>query len=228
MAYVNRAVRAVVPDILDIVVTPFLTLIISAFIALSVIGPFGRLVGDGVSFGLQYAYHTGGAVAGVLFGGVYSAIVVTGIHHSFHAIEAGLLSNPSIGVNFLLPIWSMANVAQGGACLAAFFWCKDEKIRQIALPASVSCLLGITEAALFGVNLRLFRPFLAAAVGGALGGGYVAFNHVAMTAVGVTGLPGMTIVAPGSIIHYIIGMAIAFSVAFVCSFLFGQGNKTAD
>ncbi len=221
MSHVDRLVRRVVPDMLDIVLTPFLTLLVSAFFALTVLGPAGRIVGDGISIGLQTLYAHGGILAGLIFGGVYSAIVVTGVHHSFHAIEAGLLANPSIGVNFLLPIWAMANVAQGGAALAVFFRSNDVKVKQIALPASLSCLLGITEAALFGINLRFVRPFVAAAVGGAVGGAFVVATKVGMTAVGVTGIPGIAIVQPSTIPSYLIGMVVAFGTAFAGSWLFG-------
>jgi len=145
--------------------------------------------------------------------------VITGVHHSFHAIEAGLLGNPSIGVNFLLPIWAMANVAQGGACLAVWLKTKDMKIKAIALPSGFSALLGITEAAIFGINLRFMKPFIAGLVGGALGGAWVVSVHVYMTAVGLTGIPGMAIVQASSLLNYAIGMVIAFSAAFVISYL---------
>lgn len=92
-------------------------MIISGFIALLLIGPAGRALGDGISFILSTLISHAGWLAGLLFGGLYSVIVITGIHHSFHAIEAGLLGNPSIGVNFLLPIWAMANVAQAAPAL---------------------------------------------------------------------------------------------------------------
>lgn len=229
MSHVERTVKKIVPDMLDIVLTPFLTLLISAFFALVILGPAGRGLGDGISIGLQWLLAHGGPVAGFVFGGLYSAIVITGVHHSFHAIEAGLLANPAIGVNFLLPIWAMANVAQGGAALAVFFRTSDPKVRQIALPAALSCLLGITEAALFGVNLRFVRPFIAAALGGAVGGAWVVLTHVGMTAVGVTGIPGIAIVVPSAILNYVIGMIIAFGVAFVGSWLFGlTGVKAAQ
>jgi len=145
--------------------------------------------------------------------------VITGVHHSFHAIEAGLLGNPAIGVNFLLPIWAMANVAQGGACLAVWLKSKDIKIKAIALPSGFSALLGITEAAIFGINLRFMKPFVAGLIGGALGGAWVVSVHVYMTAVGLTGLPGMAIVQASSLLNYAIGMVIAFSAAFVISYL---------
>ncbi|MFG1304424.1 sucrose-specific PTS transporter subunit IIBC [Xanthobacter autotrophicus] len=227
MSYVERGVRRVVPDLLDIVLTPFITLVVSAVFALTVLGPLGRLLGDGLSFGLQYLYAHGGVFAGFVFGGLYSAIVITGVHHSFHAVEAGLLASPAIAINFLLPIWSAANVAQGGAALAVFFRSDDLKVKQIALPAAVSCLLGITEAAIFGVNLRFVRPFFAAALGGAVGGAYVVANHVGMTAVGVTGIPGIAITAPASVPNYLIGLGLAFMVAFAAAYIAGLKEKAA-
>lgn len=221
MGYIERGLRKVVPNVLDIIVTPFLTLMVTGFFSLLVIGPVGRFLGDGISYGLQTLYNTLGPVAGILFGGLYSAIVITGIHHSFHAVEAGLIANKAIGINFLLPIWAMANVAQGGASLAVYFKTKNEKIKAIAVPASVSCLLGITEAAIFGVNLRLAKPFIAAAIGGAIGGGYVTLMKVGMNGLGVTGIPGIAIASGSSMLHYIIGMVIAFGVAFAGTFILG-------
>ncbi|MDK2917499.1 MAG: sucrose system or component [Candidatus Petromonas sp.] len=221
MGHIERSLRKVVPNVLDIIVTPFLTLMISGFISLIVIGPIGRIIGDGISISLQALYNNVGALAGVIFGGIYSSIVITGIHHSFHAIEAGLLANPQIGINFLLPIWSMANVAQGGAALAVYFKTRNKKLKSIALPASLSCVLGITEAAIFGVNLRLVKPFIAAAIGGAIGGGYVVLTKVGMTAVGLTGIPGIAIVKQGAVINYLIGFALAFTGAFVATYVIG-------
>ena len=217
MSMVEKRLRRVIPDALDLILTPFLTVIISGFIALLLIGPAGRALGDGISFILSTLISHAGWLAGLLFGGLYSVIVITGIHHSFHAIEAGLLGNPSIGVNFLLPIWAMANVAQGGACFAVWFKTKDAKIKAITLPSAFSAMLGITEAAIFGINLRFVKPFIAALVGGAAGGAWVVSMHVYMTAVGLTAIPGMAIVQASSLLNYIIGMAIAFAVAFALS-----------
>lgn len=224
MGHIERRLRQVVPETLDIILTPFLTLLTSGFVAIFLIGPLGRLLGDGISHGLLFVYNGAGALAGLVFGGLYSLIVITGVHHSFHAIEAGLLTNPEIGKNFLLPIWSMANVAQGGAALAVFFMTRDAKVRLIALPAALSCLLGITEAAIFGVNLRFVRPFVAAAIGGACGGAYVVFTQVAMKAVGVTGIPGTAIVEPASMLNYLIGLSLAFGTAFVLTWVLSQGR----
>ncbi|QIG07515.1 sucrose-specific PTS transporter subunit IIBC [Proteus sp. ZN5] len=219
MSVLEKQLRKVVPNALDLIITPFLTVIISGFVALLVIGPVGRLLGDGISLVLSTLITQAGWIAGLIFGGLYSVIVITGIHHSFHAVEAGLLGNPNIGVNFLLPIWAMANIAQGGACMAVWFKTNDAKIKAITIPSGFSAMLGITEAAIFGINLRYGKPFIAALVGGAAGGAWVVGSHVYMTAVGLTAIPGIAIVQAGSIINYVIGLVIAFLTAFVLSLL---------
>ncbi|WP_099075402.1 sucrose-specific PTS transporter subunit IIBC [Proteus alimentorum] len=219
MSVLEKQLRKVVPNALDLIITPFLTVIISGFVALLVIGPVGRLLGDGISLILSTLITQAGWIAGLIFGGLYSVIVITGIHHSFHAVEAGLLGNPNIGVNFLLPIWAMANIAQGGACMAVWFKTNDAKIKAITIPSGFSAMLGITEAAIFGINLRYGKPFIAALIGGAAGGAWVVGSHVYMTAVGLTAIPGIAIVQAGSIINYIIGLVIAFLTAFVLSLL---------
>ncbi len=226
MGGIERTVRRFVPNALDIIVTPFTTIVLTGLITLAAIGPAGRFLGNGISTTLALVYDQAGLLAGLLFGGLYSTIVITGVHHSFHAFEAELIKN--VGRNFLLPIWSMANVAQGGAALAVYFKTRDEKIKAIAIPAATSCLLGITEAAIFGVNLRLGRPFIAAAIGGALGGAYVVFMKVGMTAVGLTGIPGLSIVQPASAVHYLIGMALAFGGAFASVCLLGFKDANAE
>ncbi|MEK5112686.1 sucrose-specific PTS transporter subunit IIBC [Bacillus sp. FSL R5-0677] len=228
MSTIEKELRKRVPNSLDLLVTPFLTIIITGFLSLIIIGPIGYKIGDGITYLLNTIYQFAGPVAGLIFGGLYSTIVLTGLHHSFHAIEAGLLTNKDIGVNFLLPIWSMGNVAQGGATLAVYFKTKNKKTKEIAIPAAASAFLGITEPAIFGVNLKLGKPFIAAAIGGAIGGAYVVWMQVAANAYGLTGIPMLTIVAPLGImnmIHYIIGFAIAVITAFVATFILYKESK---
>lgn len=223
MSYIEKYIRKAVPEVLDIFLTPFLTVLITGFLALSIVGPFAMLIGKGLSAFLTLAITKFGLIAGLLFGGTYSAIVITGIHHSFHAIELSLLTDT--GANTLLPIWSMANAAQGGAALAVYFKTKNAKTKSIALPSALSAFLGITEAAIFGVNLRFRKPFLAALAGGAVGGAYVVMTKVGMNAIGLTAIPGLTIVKPEAMINYIIGLVIAVAVAFAVTFVVGIEEK---
>lgn len=219
MSKIEKQIRKIVPEILDILITPLFTVLITGFFALAVIGPMANIIGKGISFILVYSLNNLGIVAGLLFGGVYSSIVITGIHHSFHAIELGLIADT--GFNTLLPIWSMANFAQGGAALAVYFITKNQKIKSISLPAAFSSFIGITEAAIFGVNLKYTKPFIAASIGGAISGAYVVMMKVKMTAVGVTGIPAIAITSSDSMIHYILGLLVAFLVSFGLTYIFG-------
>lgn len=217
MSKIEKINKDIVPEAVDTILSPFITLLSASFCAILVIGPAGRYIGDVISIQIQNFYNVIGPISGVFLGGIYSSIVVTGLHNSFHLIEVGLLSNPSIGVNFLLPIWSMANIAQGGAAFSVYLYTKDKKLKAIAAPAALSSLLGITEAAIFGVNLRLVKPFIAASIGGALGGVYITLTKVVMTGVGVTGIPGLAIVTQGSYLNYTIGIVISFTSSFIIS-----------
>ncbi|MBU8905307.1 sucrose-specific PTS transporter subunit IIBC [Desertibacillus haloalkaliphilus] len=222
MSKIERNLRKVVPNAIDLIVTPFVTVILTGFIAMLVVGPVGNFIGDGITEVLNLIYNYGGVFAGLIFGGLYSAIVITGVHHSFHAIEAGLIA--SLGFNYLLPIWAMSNVAQGGAGLAVFFKSKLAKTKEISLPASLSAFLGITEPVIFGVNLKYRKPFIGAMIGGALGGGYVVLTNVVANAYGLTGIPMIAIAAPlgmDNVINYLIGLVIAIVGAFVATWILG-------
>ncbi|KGX93794.1 PTS sugar transporter [Pontibacillus halophilus JSM 076056 = DSM 19796] len=216
MSKIERGVRKITPSAIDLLVTPFVTVIVTGFVALLVIGPLGRVVGNGVTFALDAVYGFGSGLAGLVFGGTYSLIVLTGVHHSFHAIEAELLNS---GGNYLLPIWSMANVAQGGAGLAVFFKTKNKKTKELAIPAATSAFLGITEPVIFGVNMKYRRPFIAALIGGALGGFYVTMMGVEANGIGLTGAPMAAIAT--DVLNYVIGFAIAVGTAFIATFLLG-------
>ena len=219
MSIIEKNVRKIVPNMLDILLTPLITVILTGFLALVVVGPFANWIGDGISVFLQYALNNLGIFAGLLFGGLYSAIVISGIHHSFHAIELGLIA--TTGFNTLLPIWAVANFAQGGAALAVYFKTKNNKMKAISLPAAISCTMGITEAAIFGVNLRYRKPFIGAAIGGAAAGAYVLATKVQMTAVGVTALPAIAITTSDTMLNYCIGLVIAGAVSFIATFVMG-------
>lgn len=219
MSYIEKYTRKIVPKMLDILVTPLITVLLTGFLALVVIGPLANTVGSAISTFFTYALNNFGIFAGLLLGGSYSSIVITGIHHSFHAVELELIENT--GFNSLLPIWSMANVAQGGAALAVYFLTKNAKTKAIALPSAISCFFGVTEAAIFGVNMKYGRPFIGAAIGGALGGAYIVFSKVVFTAVGVTGLPALAIAKTGTTMNYLIAMGVAVIGAFIATWILG-------
>ncbi|RSL31902.1 PTS sucrose transporter subunit IIBC [Salibacterium salarium] len=217
MCMLEKFFRKFVPNMVDLLVTPFLTIMSTGFVALMVVGPLGRLLGEGVTSSLSYLYDTGAGFAGLVFGGLYSLIVLTGVHHSFHAIEAEILGQ--VGFNYLLPIWAVANVAQGGAGLAVWFKTRNKKMKEIAAPSALAAFLGITEPVIFGVNLRYRRPFIGAAIGGALGGAYVTITNVTANGIGVTGLPMFAIA--NEPVNYAIGILIAVGGAFIATWILG-------
>ncbi|MFD2707069.1 sucrose-specific PTS transporter subunit IIBC [Salibacterium lacus] len=217
MCWLEKLFRTFVPSMVDLLVTPFLTIMSTGFIALMAVGPLGRLLGEGVTSSLMFLYDTGAGFAGLVFGGLYSLIVLTGVHHSFHAIEAEILGQA--GFNYLLPIWAVANVAQGGAGLAVWVKTRSKKMKEIAGPSAFAAFLGITEPVIFGVNLRYRRPFIGAAIGGALGGAYVTITNVTANGIGVTGLPMFAIA--NDPINYAIGLLIAVGGAFTATLLLG-------
>lgn len=209
------------PAALDTLFTPLLSVLTTGFATILVLGPAMRTVGEWISTFFVNLLDFGGPVAGLIMGGTYSLLVLTGLHHSFHAVEAGLLADPEIKKNLLLPIWSMANVAQGGATLAAYWIIRKRhtKVKDIALPSAVSAFLGITEPAIFGVNLRLMTPFIGALIGGGLAGAWVVSTNVYMNGIGATGIPGLALVAPDKMASYLIGFLIAVVGAMTATFL---------
>jgi PTS system sucrose-specific IIC component len=218
LAIVEKWLHKRMPTVLDMLFTPLFAVIATGFATILVIGPVMRWVGTLISDFFVNLLDFGGPVAGFIMGATYSLLVITGVHHSFHAVELGLLADT--GANPLLPIWSMSNVAQGGAALAAYFLIRHRatKIKDIAIPSAVSAFLGITEPAIFGVNLRLLTPFLGALLGGGCAGAFVVATDVTMTSIGATGVPGTALVTPEKIPMYFVGMAISISVAMLATF----------
>ncbi|WP_052098556.1 PTS transporter subunit EIIC [Paenibacillus stellifer] len=229
MSLVEKGLRRIVPSSAAMIAVPFSSLLLGGSIAVLVIGPVTGHLGSILSGLLEQAYHLGGTLFGLILGGVYGFIVLTGLHHGIQAIEVGLIANPAIGVNFLLPIWSMANIAQGGAGLAVYARTLDHSERRITLMASITAFLGITEPVVFGVNLRRGYPFLGAAAGGAAGGAYVAYHQVVANSFGLTGIPMLAFVIPAgqsNLIHYLIGIVIAAGTAFAVTWgLGGRGVR---
>ncbi|UUZ97717.1 PTS transporter subunit EIIC [Paenibacillus sp. P25] len=231
MSLMEKGLRRIIPPALDLLAVPFVTLVCTGLVSLLLLGPLGNYAGDLISGALMMLYTKAGVTAGFVSGGLYALIVTTGLHHGFYWMEAGLLSDPKVGVNVLLPIWSMANVSQGGAGLAVYWMTRNPSMKRIAVSSALSSFLGIIEPVLFGVNLKLIRPFIGAAVGGAFGGAYVVWNHVAANSYGLTGIPMIAIAAPlgmPNLLHYLIGFAISVITAFAATWIIGIPTETGE
>jgi sucrose PTS system EIIBCA or EIIBC component len=223
LAKIETFLRRRVPSFLDNLVTPLLSIFITGILTFTLIGPITRGAGNLLTDGLVWLYDTTGFIGGILFGLVYAPIVITGMHHSFIAIETQLLADiAKTGGSFIFPIAAMSNVGQGAATLAVLALTKDAKVKGVASAAGISALLGITEPAMFGVNLKLKYPFIGAIVGSAVGSGFVTLFKVKAIAMGAAGLPGIISIKPGTITFYIIGMALSFAVAFLVTIILGK------
>ena len=215
-ARLQKWFRTFVPDIVDLIVTPFLTLLVSMLLGLLVIGPIMHTL-EIVIFGavrtfLELPYGIGGFVVG----GLHQVIVVFGVHHVFNALEVQLLA--STGVDPFNAIITGAIVAQGGAAVAVAARTHNAKKRALYISSAVPAFLGITEPAIFGINLRFMRPFICGLAGGACAGAAAGFLHLAGTGMGITVLPGMLLYLdhlPAYIFVNIVGFAVAFGLTFV-------------
>lgn len=226
LAKIENACRKVIPTALDNLLTPLFAIFITGVLTFTAVGPFTRAAGDLLTNGIVLLYDTTGFLGSAVFGLLYAPIVITGMHHSFIAVETQLLADiAKTGGSFIFVIATMSNIAQGAATLAVFFITKDKKLKGTASAAGISALLGITEPALFGVNLRLKYPFIGAIIGAGVGSAFATLYKVKAIALGAAGLPGIISIKASSIIPYIIGMGITFVVAFAITFLLAQREK---
>lgn len=226
LAKVENGLRKIVPSVLDNLLTPMLAIFITGFLTFTLVGPVTRDIGFLLGDGLNWLYDSAGFLGGALFGFIYAPFVITGMHHSFIAIETQLLTDIAVtGGTFIFPIAAMSNIAQGAAALAVGFSTRETKTKGIALPSGVTALLGITEPAMFGVNLKLRYPFIAAIIGSAVASAWITLFNVKAQALGAAGLPGIISISPGYIGYFVVGMLISFAVTFVLTLLLGIRQK---
>ena len=212
MSTVEKWLHKHVPEMIDLFVTPLCTVLITAFATFVVIGPIFSILENWVLQGAEWLVTSTGGIGALLMGALYPWTVVMGLHHMYNVIEAGMLSG-ALGLNIWMPIASAANFAQFGACLAVAIKCRNAKLKSVALPSSLSASLGITEPAIFGVNFRFMKPFIAGVVGGAVGALFGSLTGLGATTYGVTGIPGL--LAINNIPIYVVELLIASGIAFV-------------
>ena len=225
MCLIEKSLHKVLKGTADFLLTPLITLLVTGFLAFVVVGPVTRELSNYLTYGINWAYTTLGVFGGLIFGFFYSAIVVTGLHQSFPAIEIPLLQGDG---DFIFPIASMANVAQGAAALAVFFKTRDAKLKGLAGAGGVSAVFGITEPAIFGVNLRLRWPFYCAMVAAAIGSAGVALLNVRGQALGAAGFVGFVSIVPKSIPAYLALEVLVFVLSFGFTFAYAMTRGKAD
>lgn len=228
MCLIEKNLHKVLKGTADFLLTPLITLLVTGFLAFVVVGPVTRELSNYLTYGINWAYTTLGVFGGLIFGFFYSAIVVTGLHQSFPAIEIPLLPSNGGAGDFIFPIASMANVAQGAAALAVFFKTRDAKLKGLAGAGGVSAVFGITEPAIFGVNLRLRWPFYCAMVASAIGSAGVALLDVRGQALGAAGFVGFVSIIPKSIPAYLALEVLVFVISFGLTFGYAMTRGKAD
>ena len=228
MCLIEKNLHKVLKGTADFLLTPLITMLVTGFLAFTIIGPVTRVAAEYLTWGINWTYSTLGVFGGLLFGLVYSPIVVTGLHQSFPAIEIPLLPvNGGVG-DFIFPVASMANVAQGAAALAIFFKTKDAKLKGLAGAGGASAVFGITEPAIFGVNLRLRWPFFCAMAAAAIGSAGVALLNVRGQALGAAGFVGFVSIIPKSIPAYLALEVLVFVLSFGFTFAYAMTRGKAD
>lgn len=214
--FLNKRVH----DSVKLLVVAPVTLLITGFLAFTIIGPVTFAIANAITDGLMYIYNSYAALGGLIYGGLYALLVITGMHHTFLAVDVQLIG--SQGGTFLWPMLALSNIAQGSAALAMMLVLRERKMRGLAATSSISAFLGVTEPAIFGVNIRYRYPFIFGMVGSAIGGVLLTMNDVQATSIGVGGVPGFLSIFPNKWGVFFIGMAIVLIVPFALTVVFGR------
>ena len=222
-AKLEQMIRKRVPDAFDLILTPFLTLLVMIVLAMFVIGPVFHSVEDWILDATVAVLEWPFGISGFLIGALNQLIVITGVHHVFNMLEISLLEN--LGNNPYNAIVTCAVAAQGGATLAVGLKTRSVKLKALALPSSLSAFLGITEPAIFGVNLRYGRPFIMGLIGGGVGGFFASIFGLKATGMAITVIPGILLYLNGQILMYILVNLIAIATAFILTWMFGFNDK---
>ena len=222
----EKSLRKVVPDVLDLLVTPFVTLLVMSILGLFVIGPVFHVVENYILIGTKAILNLPFGLGGFLIGGVHQLIVVSGVHHIFNLLEVQLLAADH--ANPFNAIITAAMTAQGAATVAVGVKTKNPKLKTLAFPAALSAFLGITEPAIFGVNLRFRKPFFLSLIAGAIGGGLASLLGLAGTGSGITIIPGTVLYVNGQLPQYFLMVAVSFALGFALTYMFGFEDEEPE
>ena len=219
----EKWLRKHIPDAIDLIVTPFITLLVGIVMALFVLEPILHYVENGVLFVVENLLFLPLGIGGLLYGCFGQLLGIFGIHHILNFLEISMLAQD--GWNYLNPIGTCGNVAQAGAVLAVAIKAASNKTKQVAYPSCLSALLGITEPAVFGVNLRFVKPFIMSMIGGGVGGFLASNLNLRATGMSITGIPGTLLYLNEQLPLYLLVNVISFAVAFALTWMFGFNKK---
>ncbi|SLL15182.1 EIIBC-Tre [Mycobacteroides abscessus subsp. abscessus] len=223
LAKLEIFLRKRIPDSFQMLFVAPVALLITGFVSFIAIGPITFFIGNLITDGVVAIFDFAPILGGLIYGGLYAPLVITGMHHTFLAVDLQLIG--STGGTFLWPMVALSNIAQGSAALAMLFIVKDEKLKSLSITSAVSAYLGVTEPALFGVNLRFRFAFISAIVGSAIAGAFISIQAVKAPSIGVGGLPAFLSIFPQNWGSFFIGMAIVIIVPFLLTLLFGKVRK---
>lgn len=225
LAKVESFLSKRIPDMFKLLLVAPISLLVTGFLSFIVIGPLTFGVANALTSGLVFVFENFALLGGLVYGGLYALLVLTGMHHTFLAVDLQLIA--STGGTFLWPILALSNISQGSAALAMMFVSRDEKLKGMSLTSAISAFLGITEPAMFGVNIRYRYPFISAMIGSAIAAIVVTIGKVKAFSIGVGGLPGFLSIFPQSWGTFFLGMAIALLVPFLLTFIFGKAKRAS-
>ncbi|WP_425671302.1 PTS beta-glucoside transporter subunit IIABC [Bacillus subtilis] len=226
-SYVEKWIDRFTHASLKLIVVPTFTLLIVVPLTLITVGPLGAILGEYLSSGVNYLFDHAGLVAMILLAGTFSLIIMTGMHYAFVPIMINNIAQN--GHDYLLPAMFLANMGQAGASFAVFLRSRNKKFKSLALTTSITALMGITEPAMYGVNMRLKKPFAAALIGGAAGGAFYGMTGVASYIVGGNaGLPSIPVFIGPTFIYAMIGLVIAFAAGTAAAYLLGFEDVPSD
>ena len=229
LAKLERGLRRVIPASVDLLLTPLLAIFITAMLTFTIVGPATRDAGIAFTDAIQWLYNTAGVFGGAILGGLYAPVVITGMHNSFIPVETQLIADiANTGGTFIFPIAAMNNISQGAAAFGALFCTRDAKLKGVASASGISAVLGITEPAMFGVNLRLRYPFYAALIGTACASAYITLYKTKAVALGAAGIPGIISIGAQYLTPYIVGMVIAFAITFTLTLVFARSRYNPE
>lgn len=221
-AKVEKLIHKHIPNSMDLIVTPFATLLLMSMLGLFLVGPVFRTVEKGILYAAEWIVNLPYGLGGLIWGAINQMIVVTGMHHALNIVEIQLLANTHWDpVN---PISSASIAAQAGAACAVAIKTHSSKIKQIAYPSTLSALLGITEPAIYGINIRFLKPFLFGCVGGAIGGFLSSVFNLAATGMSITVIPGILLFLNKQLPLYVLVCAVGFGVSFALTYFFGYSD----
>ncbi|KMN80026.1 trehalose permease IIC protein [Chromobacterium sp. LK11] len=220
MCRVELWLRPRVPNSVQLLVVPIVTIVVSGVLALAVIGPVARHLGIAITDALVYVFNLAPLLGAMLFGALYAPLVLTGMHHMFIAVDLQLIANQ--GGTFIWPMIALSNIAQGSAALAMFWLARASNEKSMASTSAISAFFGITEPAMFGVNLRYKLPFYAALAGSALAAATITLSHVRASAIGVGGLPAFISIIPQQIPMFLAGMVVALVAPFALTWVLAR------